>query len=193
MQLLPYATLEQADARSAELWQHAKREGWREGNVTTHLYGLRVRTGDPEADADLPAEGDAFMVVTEADDRLDGLVLEAHLTDDEMLALVSVYPAWQTGGTFAVDDLRAHAGQLYRCVQAHTNYDAGHTPDTTPNLWVRVTPGDVIPAWVQPLGAHDAYPLGAQVTHLGRLWESLYDANVWEPSVFGWRDLGPIP
>lgn len=41
-------------------------------------------------------------------------------------------------------------------------------------------------AWVQPLGAHDAYPLGAKVTHNGKTWTSTAAANVWEPSVFGW-------
>ena len=51
-----------------------------------------------------------------------------------------------------------------------------------------VAPGEtpVIPAWVQPTGAGDAYPLGAQVTHNGHTWTSNYAANVWEPGVFGW-------
>ena len=43
-----------------------------------------------------------------------------------------------------------------------------------------------IPAWVQPTGGHDAYPLGARVTHAGKTWTSNYAANVWEPGVFGW-------
>ena len=42
------------------------------------------------------------------------------------------------------------------------------------------------PAWVQPTGAGDAYPLGAQVTHNTFVWRSDYAANVWEPGVFGW-------
>jgi hypothetical protein len=47
------------------------------------------------------------------------------------------------------------------------------------------------PAWVQPLGAHDAYPAGEIVAHAGRDWESLLDANVWEPGVSGWREYVP--
>lgn len=44
-----------------------------------------------------------------------------------------------------------------------------------------------MPAWVQPFGAHDAYRLGAKVTHGGQTWENTgSDANVWEPGVFGW-------
>lgn len=50
-------------------------------------------------------------------------------------------------------------------------------PDTTPS----------IPAWVQPLGAGDAYPLNAIVTHNGFTWQNTGSAaNVWVPGVFGW-------
>lgn len=45
-------------------------------------------------------------------------------------------------------------------------------------------------AWVQPVGAHDAYPKGATVTHVGKNWESLIPANVWAPGVSGWREVG---
>lgn len=45
--------------------------------------------------------------------------------------------------------------------------------------------------WRQPTGAHDAYPLGAHVTHNGKEWESSVAANVWEPGVSGWQESGP--
>ena len=41
-------------------------------------------------------------------------------------------------------------------------------------------------AWVQPQVAHDAYPLGATVTHKGKTWTSTIAANVWKPGVYGW-------
>ena len=41
-------------------------------------------------------------------------------------------------------------------------------------------------AWVQPTGAHNAYPLGATVTHNGKTWTSTIAANVWKPGVYGW-------
>ncbi len=44
-------------------------------------------------------------------------------------------------------------------------------------------------AWVQPTGAHNAYPLGATVTHNGKTWLSLIPANVWTPGVSGWREV----
>lgn len=48
--------------------------------------------------------------------------------------------------------------------------------------------------WSQPLGAFDAYGVGAKVKHGGRLWSSLVPANVWEPTEAVptlWEDLGP--
>jgi hypothetical protein len=43
------------------------------------------------------------------------------------------------------------------------------------------------PAWLQPTGAHDAYSKDAVVSHGGKTWKSLLDANVWEPGVANWR------
>lgn len=43
--------------------------------------------------------------------------------------------------------------------------------------------------WVQPQGAHDAYPEGSIVTHNGETWINLTPANVWEPGVSGWREF----
>jgi hypothetical protein len=46
-------------------------------------------------------------------------------------------------------------------------------------------------AWKAPTGAHNAYPQGWQVLHLGKRWESLLAANVWEPGTSGWREIVP--
>lgn len=43
--------------------------------------------------------------------------------------------------------------------------------------------------WVQPLGAHDAYPVDWQVQHNGKTWVSLIDNNVWEPGVSSWGEV----
>lgn len=54
-----------------------------------------------------------------------------------------------------------------------------------------IKPGD---PWVQPTGAHDAYPLDALVSHNGNNWRSTIAANVWEPGVSGWvQDGAGIP
>lgn len=42
--------------------------------------------------------------------------------------------------------------------------------------------------WVQPEGAHDAYPVGVTVAYGGKTWESLIPANVWRPPT-NWREV----
>jgi len=93
--------------------------------------------------------------------------------------------------------------------RAHNAYPLGmkvtHAGKTWENLtpanvwtpgvsgWREVVTGGGIPAWVQPTGAHDAYPLGAQVTHAGRKWTSTVAANVWPPGTGAlWTDDGPV-
>lgn len=47
--------------------------------------------------------------------------------------------------------------------------------------WREQTTDGAPAEWVQPSGATDAYPLGAEVTHNGKAWVSKVAANVWEP------------
>ena len=42
--------------------------------------------------------------------------------------------------------------------------------------------------WTQPVGAHDSYPLGWEVTHDGKDWTNIIDHNVWTPGVSGGRE-----
>ena len=50
-----------------------------------------------------------------------------------------------------------------------------------------INPDGKWPDWSQPIGIHDAYPLDAQVTHVGGHWMSSEDNNIWEPGVHGWN------
>jgi len=45
------------------------------------------------------------------------------------------------------------------------------------------------PAWSQPVGKEDAYPLAFTVTHKAKVWESLIAFNVGVPGVSGWREV----
>lgn len=49
-----------------------------------------------------------------------------------------------------------------------------------------VAPEEGPAAWVQPSGAHDAYKKGDRVSHLGGVWISTTDGNIWAPGVYGW-------
>jgi len=81
------------------------------------------------------------------------------------------------------DAVYAFDGKAYVCYQGHWRTE--HHPDTVPALFgAPIVDGE---AWRQPAGAHDAYPLGAVVTHNEQTWTSTIQANVWEPGVYGWE------
>lgn len=53
---------------------------------------------------------------------------------------------------------------------------------------------EVIPVWVQPTGAHDAYQIGDRVHYPGvsdPVYESLINGNVWSPDAYpaGWKQV----
>lgn len=113
-------------------------------------------------------------------------------TDEEALEQKDLYPFWSGDSVsytldFKVLDFTAdNELALYKVAQAHTS-QSNWNPISVPALFTRVQLGDVILDWVQPTGAQDAYKLGDIVNHNGQTWENTgSDANVWEPSVFGW-------
>ena len=101
-------------------------------------------------------------------------------------------PTWEeTGGVWAAGTLLADGGGVWRNITTVplTTPPSGFpgSPSDWRHLFVRVDEADTGPQpWVQPTGAHDAYPVGAKVTHNGSLWTSDVDANTWEPGVYGW-------
>jgi len=121
-------------------------------------------------------------------------VLGGTLSDEEVSVLAGLYPKWAAGIAVAVDGLYQFDGSLYKVVQAHTT-QADWTPPTVPALFTPVAAAGVIPEWVQPTGAQDAYAVGDQVTHdnpqdSGNIWlyESSIDANTTEPGRDGTFD-----
>ena len=112
----------------------------------------------------------------------------AQLDDAAALDAMAIYPAWEIGAEYAVNDRRRYGANLYKCVQAHTS-QADWTPDATPALWVKVSVEEW-PEFVQPTGAHDAYNTGDKVTYNGKQYISLIDANVYSPDAYpaGWEE-----
>ena len=101
----------------------------------------------------------------------------------------NLFEEWQAGVSYKVGQYRRYGEKLYRCVQQHTS-QAGWEPDKAASLWaVAADPDEEWPAWSQPLGAHDAYALGAKVSHNEKHWVSDVDNNVWEPGVYGWTEV----
>ena len=119
---------------------------------------------------------------------LRNLIEQLSITLDDATALtgVELFPPWKLIA-YSVGDRVQYNGTLYKCVQAHTA-QSDWTPDATPALWVVVTVEEW-PEWIQPTGAHDAYSKDSKVTHNGKKWISSYDANVWEPGVYGWEEV----
>ena len=101
-----------------------------------------------------------------------------------------LFTPWAYPVNYSVGQIRRYTdGKLYRCLQAHTS-QADWTPDAAVSLWVSISdPSEEWPEWSQPLGAHDAYPAGAKVSHNGKHWTSDIASNVWEPGVYGWTEV----
>lgn len=112
----------------------------------------------------------------------------ASLPDETALEGVELFPAWEPGRACVSGERLRYHGELYRVLQDHTA-QADWTPDAAPSLFVRVAEPGEIPEWKQPTGAQDAYSKGDQVRHTGKVWESLVDANVWEPGAAGTETL----
>lgn len=102
---------------------------------------------------------------------------------------MTMYDEWSADSVaYTLNDIRRYNGLLYRCVQAHTS-QATWTPEDAPSLWTRIAdPAQEWPEWIQPTGAHNAYALGAKVSHAGKHWVSNVANNVWEPGVYGWTE-----
>ena len=123
--------------------------------------------------------------------RLRKLIEQAviSLSDTDALDGVELFPRWQADHDYSVDDRVNYDGTLYKCLLAHKS-QADWLPDISTSLWVRVDdPHIEFPDWVQPVGAADAYRIGAKVSHNEKHWVSAIDYNVYEPGVYGWDEV----
>lgn len=112
-----------------------------------------------------------------------------NLTDEEALTGIELFPKWSESATYAVGDRVRYEDTLYKCLTAH-DAQASWTPSDSPSLWVRIdNPAEEFPEWIQPVGATDAYPIGAKVSHNGKHWISIVENNVWMPGVYGWDEV----
>lgn len=119
------------------------------------------------------------------------LLTRDFLPDTIALTLPEIYDEWNPDGIAyigkdtATQDKPASIvrrnSALYRCLQSRTSQESW-TPENSPSLWVLIDdPAIEWPEWKQPTGAHDAYSLGAKVSHNGKKWISQIEANTVEP------------
>lgn len=85
---------------------------------------------------------------------------------------------------YPLDWIVTHSDKTWRSLLAGNVWEPGVSG------WAEEVPEGSYPAWVQPTGAHDAYALGAEVTHNGSYWRSDVDANTWEPPT-QWTEFTP--
>ncbi|MDL2214343.1 hypothetical protein LJB76_02130 [Clostridia bacterium OttesenSCG-928-O13] len=118
------------------------------------------------------------------------LAQEQMLDDVTIAEHPTMFPVWNERWTGKAGTILQDDGRLYRSI-----HDVGPgqntKPSTTPAMWTLIgDPTEEWPEWIQPLGAHDAYPNGAKVSHPHgeRRWVSEADNNIWEPGVYGWKE-----
>lgn len=112
------------------------------------------------------------------------------LTDEQAVAAPFLFNEWDPNGVSYTAEVSkvSYGGLLYKCLQSHVS-QASWNPADAVSLWVRIDdPAIEWPEWRQPTGAHDAYPIGAKVSHNEKHWISNVDNNVWEPGVYGWDE-----
>ena len=108
------------------------------------------------------------------------------------LEIANLYPAWEADKAYAAMEIVRRGTnekgnpQLFQVMQAHSS-QSGWEPKDTPALYKKIGFTDAgVPSWVQPLGATDAYQVGAKVSHKDKIWLNTVANNVWEPGVYGW-------
>lgn len=115
----------------------------------------------------------------------------------DAMSVKALFPEWSPDGVEYFDGNDGthkqsrvlHEDTLYKCIGSHTS-QADWVPGKAVSLWVRMDdPAIEWPEWVKPTGSHDAYDMGAKVSHKGKHWINTgKDKNEYEPGVWGWDE-----
>lgn len=113
----------------------------------------------------------------------------ANMADEQILEYPDFVEKWGAGKTYAVGKRLEYNGTIYKVLTAHTS-QADWTPPDAPSLFAKVLIPDssTVPEWEQP-DSTNLYAKGDKVTHNGKTWISTTDNNVWEPGVYGWKEV----
>lgn len=122
-------------------------------------------------------------------DAASGALLDTNDTAKKPGATVTKGLTWQPGVAYVANEVVQHNGTLYQVLAPGHTSQADWPPDVAAALFKRYSAPGEVAAFRQPLGAHDAYPVGARVTHGGKTWVNELAANVWQPGVQGWKEV----
>lgn len=107
-------------------------------------------------------------------------------SDEKIVDNKAAFPFWNGNGVaYKTGDILQYNDKVYRVLQNHTSQN-DWTPSAAVSLFVEIQTEE-IPDWVQPSSVNP-YMKGDKVKHLGKVWISDIDNNVWEPSVYGWTE-----
>ena len=112
------------------------------------------------------------------------------MKDKEAVSVIVLFPVWQSGKEYKVNDRVKYNNKLYKVLQAHTSQN-DWTPDVATSLFACLLideEGSAIQEWVQP-DSTNGYSAGDQVIYNGVIYASLIDNNVWSPDDYpaGWQ------
>lgn len=130
------------------------------------------------------------MTRNEAKAFINSLVkLRVSATDEQAVEAQSIYPVWREDVTYVINDRVLYNEVLYKVITAHTS-QPDWTPDVAHSLFTKVLiPNEnAVPEWEQP-DSTNPYMIGDKVSHNSKIWISVVDGNVWEPSVYGWEEV----
>jgi len=120
------------------------------------------------------------------------VVMASNLPVETMEEIVAVYPSVEVGDTVEAGKVYQVNGKLVEAIQS-VMIDAENWL-TDPSIFkgagtIEVGDTEVIPDFVQPTGAHDAYNKGDRVVFEGKIYESLIPNNVYSPTSYpqGWQ------
>ena len=101
------------------------------------------------------------------------------------------FPELPNKGEVKRGEVYVYNGEVVRIVQDHNRASVSHyNPKDVPALYL-FRPVSGCPDWKQPAGAHDAYNIGDCCTYKGSKYESVINANVWNPETYpaGWKNI----
>ena len=115
---------------------------------------------------------------------------EGSLDDITISEHPDLFSVWDENWTGKAGTILRDGDSLYRSIHDIITVAQNTKPSETPSMWTLVgNPEEEYPEWVQPIGAHDAYTIGDKVSHNGKKWVSEVDGNIWEPAVYGWKEV----
>lgn len=162
------------------------KEAMKHFNMYEKDGSLFVKTEDSQALNEL---GIANNEATDFRATVDALIQS--MTDEEAIASQMLFPNWQSGKSYALDERVRYGGKLYKVLQAHTSQN-DWTPDVAVSLFACLLideEGGTIQEWAQP-DSTNGYAIGDIVSYNGKYYKSTADNNVYEPGTTGapWKE-----